>query len=561
MSYDATDIAQLESIARNLESKAGIDPGALARDTTTTSKLRRIADSLTNFVTSIETHALPDHTDVSITTPADGDFLRYDAGIEGWTAQTADLVDLVSKDLDDLDDVAITAPAALDVVQYDGAAWVNGPLALPDLSDVADAAVPTSAHFLRGNGTAWTNAAIVFADLPAITLNNLSNVSAASPATFDRIIYNGSTWATGREKFFQHSDSQGDYTPVQGDMVVYNGTSGKWSNLGSNAFNGILFRDGSKNLTADWDAGTHLITNSKFKASTTAAGAKDNILSQFAITTAANDIGSVYRGLNIDFDYTNAATFVASPTVYGADLDIDLVNSGVVLSATVYGYHSTISIPNAPAATSSWAGQLATDGQTLVALQSANTGINQSLISSTVGAIYGAFTKAVNASTGTSYGYEGYGQNTSAGTGTNAVGVYGFGQSTSGRAVGVLAAPFTTGVKQFAFVCEQGNNHFSDGVSYFYTSTGLQDAATTTHITPGTDDGSVYIEKFLEVDNTIFADGDVTMAATKMLTIGVYADGSRPAAGTAGRVIFNTTDANLNIDDGTNWILPDGTTT
>lgn len=41
----------------------------------------------------------------------------------------------------------------------------------------------------------------------------------------------------------------------------------------------------------------------------------------------------------------------------------------------------------------------------------------------------------------------------------------------------------------------------------------------------------------------------------------VLTDGTRGAAGNAGRVIFNSTDGQLNIDDGTNWTLPDGTTT
>lgn len=41
----------------------------------------------------------------------------------------------------------------------------------------------------------------------------------------------------------------------------------------------------------------------------------------------------------------------------------------------------------------------------------------------------------------------------------------------------------------------------------------------------------------------------------------VLTDGTRPAAGTAGRIFFNSTDGQLNIDDGTNWTLPDGTTT
>jgi len=58
-----------------------------------------------------------------------------------------------------------------------------------------------------------------------------------------------------------------------------------------------------------------------------------------------------------------------------------------------------------------------------------------------------------------------------------------------------------------------------------------------------------------------FSENGLLIAPLITMTMGVFADGNRPAAGTAGRVIFNTTDGNLNIDDGTNWILPDGTTT
>ena len=54
---------------------------------------------------------------------------------------------------------------------------------------------------------------------------------------------------------------------------------------------------------------------------------------------------------------------------------------------------------------------------------------------------------------------------------------------------------------------------------------------------------------------------DISMSSQTTLKLGVYTDAQRPAAGTAGRIIFNSDDGNLNIDDGTNWILPDGTTT
>lgn len=38
-------------------------------------------------------------------------------------------------------------------------------------------------------------------------------------------------------------------------------------------------------------------------------------------------------------------------------------------------------------------------------------------------------------------------------------------------------------------------------------------------------------------------------------------DATRGAAGQSGRVIFNTDDGQLNVDDGTNWTLPDGSVT
>ncbi len=40
-----------------------------------------------------------------------------------------------------------------------------------------------------------------------------------------------------------------------------------------------------------------------------------------------------------------------------------------------------------------------------------------------------------------------------------------------------------------------------------------------------------------------------------------YTDASRPAFGNAGLVIFNTDDGQLNVDDGSQWTLPDGTAT
>jgi len=41
----------------------------------------------------------------------------------------------------------------------------------------------------------------------------------------------------------------------------------------------------------------------------------------------------------------------------------------------------------------------------------------------------------------------------------------------------------------------------------------------------------------------------------------ITTDATRGGPGIPGRVLFNIDDQNLNIDDGQNWILPNGTTT
>jgi len=63
----------------------------------------------------------------------------------------------------------------------------------------------------------------------------------------------------------------------------------------------------------------------------------------------------------------------------------------------------------------------------------------------------------------------------------------------------------------------------------------------------------------LSIQNAITIDGiDESVSELKLK---VYTDATRPTPGTAGRIIYNSTDGNLNIDNGTNWILPDGTAT
>lgn len=73
------------------------------------------------------------------------------------------------------------------------------------------------------------------------------------------------------------------------------------------------------------------------------------------------------------------------------------------------------------------------------------------------------------------------------------------------------------------------------------------------------DNGFVLL--YYDGTNAQVLDTGVHLDASGFLHVPSFTDGTRGAAGTAARVIFNTTDGQLNIDDGTNWTLPDGTTT
>jgi len=75
---------------------------------------------------------LDDLSDVTITTPSDDQFLRYNGS--AWVNETV----AVPSNLDDLGDVTITTPSSDQVLKYNGSAWVNAaaPAATPTFCGV-----------------------------------------------------------------------------------------------------------------------------------------------------------------------------------------------------------------------------------------------------------------------------------------------------------------------------------------------------------------------------------------------------------------------------------------
>ena len=99
-------------------------------------------------------------------------------------------------------------------------------------------------------------------------------------------------------------------------------------------------------------------------------------------------------------------------------------------------------------------------------------------------------------------------------------------------------------------------NTYTSSTSYERLDVDWSANVCTIQTTAGSAGGTV---RDLSIQNAITFDGiDESVSELKLK---VYTDATRPTPGTAGRIIYNSTDGNLNIDNGTNWILPDGTAT
>lgn len=70
------------------------------------------------------------------------------------------------------------------------------------------------------------------------------------------------------------------------------------------------------------------------------------------------------------------------------------------------------------------------------------------------------------------------------------------------------------------------------------------------------EDGQVSF-RFDELGNILI--GSKTYGAETGLRLPIYTDLTRPLAGNAGAVIFNSDSGLMNIDNGTDWTTPDGT--
>jgi len=190
--------------------------------------------------------SLDDLTGVFVPTPTNNQLLTFVTGSNRWEAASLSQV----MTLGDLTDVDLTAgPVAGEHLEYDGNDWVpapaTGPLGLNDLTDVILFGVGTG-NFLRHNGSEFVNTTLVFTDLPAITVDDLSDVSAGLPSTNEVLTFNSTSgnW----EAAAPSSGSLDSLTNVvlasvmQGNVLHFDGSD--WVNTSTPEITEIRASDG-----------------------------------------------------------------------------------------------------------------------------------------------------------------------------------------------------------------------------------------------------------------------------------------------------------------------------
>lgn len=192
--------------------------------------------------------------DVSISTPADGQTLKFESGL--WVNGNIDFSTLLNKPtipntLNDLTDVNTTGVQSGQYLSWNGSSWIpvsssSGAITLNDLTDVS-VSTPSSGQALIYNGTSWVNQPIDYsyitnAPTAVTTLDSLSDVTISGVSNNQYLKYNGTNWANSS---IAYADITGKPTvPVNGDFtfvglsdtsnsIVNNGYL-KWNSNGTN---------------------------------------------------------------------------------------------------------------------------------------------------------------------------------------------------------------------------------------------------------------------------------------------------------------------------------------
>lgn len=160
-------------------------------------------------------------TDVTITTPSNGQVLKYNGTV--WVNGT-DNAGTTINSLDDVADVTITSAASGDFLKWNGTAWINDPINLATdtvgnyMTDVS-AGTGISVTHTPGEGSTAT------VGLNA-SLDNLTDATISTPEEFQSLVYNGTAWVNGYASTVTYVRNAESTTLTTGTVVYLFGATG-----------------------------------------------------------------------------------------------------------------------------------------------------------------------------------------------------------------------------------------------------------------------------------------------------------------------------------------------
>jgi hypothetical protein len=409
---------------------------------------------------------------------------------------------------------------------------------------------PTINDFLvyqtTGSGDRWTN--ITPAALAALldhgTLSGLGD-----PADH--------TWAFLVDG---SRDMTGDLLPNADGTLDIGATTDRWQDLFlsgdlKDSGGAVVYvrRDGTLALTGDWDAGNFEIEAQEFSSSETTAieqldfdrtatDANDFVpitpMASFVDNLTASGGFGLVRGGSISLDITHSGAFIQPAGVRLVYTPAEVASSaGFLTQVLSNNSNDPVSICGAL----NWG---TGSHQNPAVVAAAIQGIATSNKNGEV--IHGCYSQGTHTGSGSgsrAYGYKGFGNFSGTGTashGPQGIGVWGFCATggTNKLHTGLLGTS-QTGVwnaNTFGIFTELNSVH-GGGIYHFLisaSSTSYGGLTATTHIpAAAASAGSVYIQKYLEVDDTIY--GDATGTAIEVLgDIIINADSKKLAMGAAG---------------------------
>ena len=317
---------------------------------TTTDKLYNVSGSLFWNGTQLAgggggVSAINDLSDVTITSAATGDILRFNGSAWVDYPDSNFAASGHTHSLNDGTDVVLTSPSTGQVLKFNGTNWVNdtdatggggGSTALNDLTD-ATITTPTTGQVLKYNGSIWINDTDDAGNsYSGISDGTTTSVASTSIDTFKLRSSDGTLMITVQDDDGTHgdnadftlsaslvniSDVDNGMTPSTDDILFYNGSS--WSNdkgifangrSGGQTIIGGTISAGNLTLSSTSDVTVGYI---QFGGTTTAI--YDELNSNFIINGSTSTSSGMMGGIH----FTNTATLPSSADTGGVSVCAD----------------------------------------------------------------------------------------------------------------------------------------------------------------------------------------------------------------------------------------------